>query len=178
MFIDAYLALVTAAGAGTATEVTLPGYNRQPISFGQPVNGICFSATAFSFGQAFMPNGVVGRAIYDAPTGGNLLLVLPFPIPLAGTRLPRDSGDQNFLRLAFSALTGVMTGAAYTGRIAADAAAGLTSDRCDIVTMNDLSQSMSSPRPLINTATMTAGVTLSINRGVLQAASLVPAGTE
>ena len=177
MFIDAYLALATAVSAGTITECALPGYARQPISFGEAVDGIAFSSTPFSFGMAIRA-GAVGRAIYDAPTGGNLLLVLPFPTPLASARLPWDSGEAGHLRLFFSALQQSHRGAAFTGRIAPGAAAGLCSDAFDVVNGNDLSQSPGNPRPLINTAAITAGVALSINRGVLQAASLVPAGTE
>ena len=40
-----------------------------------------------------------GRAIYDAPTGGNLLLVMPFATPYARGRLPWDAGDVGHLRL-------------------------------------------------------------------------------
>ena len=177
MFIDGYLALATAATAGAITECALSGYARQPISFSEPVDGIAFSSTPYSFGMAIRA-GAVGRAIHDAPSGGNLLLVMPFPTPLAGARLPWDSGEAGHLRLLFSALQQSHRGAAFTGRIAAGAAAGLCSDAYDVANGNDLSQSQGNPRPLINTAAMTAGVALSISRGVLQAASLVPAGTE
>ncbi len=189
MFIDGYLALATAVGPGTATECALPGYARQPIAFSDPVDGIAFNANPFTFGMALRA-GAVGRAIYDAPTGGNLLLVLPFPTPIATGRLPWDSGEAGFLRLFFTALQQVHRGASYTGRIAAGAMAGLCSDSADVVSPSDTSGRtpglapgaydplMGNPRPLINTATMTAGVALSLNRGVLEAAALVPAGQE
>ena len=189
MFIDGYLALATAIAGASVTECTLAGYARQPISFNDPTDGIAFSANAFSFGQALRA-GAVGRAIYDAPTGGNLLLVLPFPVPLATGRLPWDAGEAGHLRLFFTALQQIHRGAAYTGRIAAGAMAGLCSDAYDLVNPVDVSGRtsgitgtaydplMGNPRPLINTATMLAGVALSINRGVLQASAEVPAGVE
>ena len=177
MFIDGYLALATAVGAGSITECALTGYARQPISFGEPQDGIAFSANPYTFGQA-VRSGAVGRAIFDAPSAGNLLLVMPFPTPIARDRLPWDSGETSHIRLFFTALQQSHRGAAYTGRIAAAAMAGLCSDANDIISRNDITQSLGNPRPLINTAMMTAGVALSINRGVLQASSLVPAGTE
>lgn len=177
MFIDGYLALATAVSAGGATEFSGSGYARQPIAFGDPVDGVAFSAVPYSFGMALRAFPA-GRAIYDAPTGGNLLLVLPFPTPTATGRLPWDAGEAGHLRLFFTALQQSHRGAAYTGRIAAGGMAGLCSDAYDLVNPVDLSQDPANPRPLIRTATMTAGVALSINRGVLQAAALVPAGTE
>jgi hypothetical protein len=162
MFIDGYLALATAVSAGAATEFSGGGYARQPIAFG---------------------------AVYDAPTGGNLLLVLPYPTPIASGRLPWDAGEAGHLRLFFTALGSIHRGASYTGRITSGAMAGLCSDAYDVVNPVDVSGRtsgagpfndplMGNPRPLINTATMTAGVALSVARGVLQAAAEVPAGTE
>ena len=176
MFIDGYLALCSATGAGTATELTAAGYGRQPIAFGDPENGISFSTIPYSFGMGV--RGAVGRAIFDAPTGGNLLLVLPFPTPIARGRLPWDSGDRGHLRLFFTALQSLYRGGSYTGRIAAGAMAGLCSDMYDVVNQTDIGQVMGQVRPLINTATMTAGVALSVSRGVLEASVAVPAGTE
>jgi hypothetical protein len=189
MFIDGYLALATAVSAGAITEFSGGGYARQPIAFGDPVDGVTFSAVPYTFGQAVRLGTVAGRAIYDAPTGGNLLLVLPYPTPIATGRLPWDAGDAGHLRLFFTALGSIHRGASYTGRLAAAAMAGLCSDAYDVVNPVDVSGRtagaspfydplMANPRPLINTATMTAGVALSVARGVLQAAAEVPAGTE
>ena len=190
MFIDGYLALATAVSPGAITEFSGSGYGRQSIAFGDPVDGVCFSAVPYTFGQAVRLGTVAGRAIFDAPTGGNLLLVLPFPTPIASGRLPWDAGEAGHLRLFFTALGSIHRGASYTGRIAAGAMAGLCSDAYDVVNPVDVSgrtpglspfQSdplMANPRPLINTATMTTGVALSVARGVLQAAAEVPAGTE
>ena len=79
MFIDAYLALCSAVSPGAATELMVPGYARQPIGFNDPVDGVTVSAVPYAFGMTV--RGAVGRAIYDAPTGGNLLLVCPFATP-------------------------------------------------------------------------------------------------
>ena len=178
MFIDGYLALCSTVGAGTATELAVPGYARQPIAFGEPEDGVCFSTVPYTFGQAvrWMNNGQqlfpapVGRAIYDAPTGGRLLLVLPFPQPFAPGRLPWDAGDPGHLRLFFTALQQTHRGAAYTGQIPAGAMAGLCNDGYDVVTLHDIGQVQGQERPLINTGTMTAGVGLTMTRGVLAAA--------
>ena len=44
MFIEGYLALCSALGTGTATELSgVTGYARQPIAFGEPVDGVTFS---------------------------------------------------------------------------------------------------------------------------------------
>ena len=178
MFIDGYLALCGTVGTGTATEVTgVPGYVRQPISFGEPTNGVTVNANAYSFGMGtrWTNNGIAlyptpaGRAIFDAPSGGNLLLVLPFAS--TSGRLPWDMGDAAHIQLQLSALAGFPRGASFTGRIAAGAAAGGCSDRFDIVNPGNISQ-------YVNTAVMTAGVALSIKRGILQAAAMVPAGSE
>ena len=85
---------------------------------------------------------------------GNLLLVLPFPMPIASGRLPWETGEAGHLRLFFTALQQAHRGAAYTGRIAAGAMAGLCSDAYDVVNPVDLSQDPANPRPLIRTATM------------------------
>ena len=189
MFIDGYLALATAVSPGAITEFLGGSYARQPIAFGDAVDGVAFSAVPYTFGQAVRLGTVAGRALYDAPTGGNLLLVLPLPTPTASGRLPWDAGEAGHLRLFFTALGSIHRGGSYTGRVAAGAMAGLCSDAYDVVNPSDLSGRtpgagpfndplMSTPRPLINTATMTAGVALSVDRGVLQAAVSVPAGTE
>lgn len=157
------------------TELTAPGYSRQPIQFNNAVAGVCFSANAYSFGSTV--RGAVGRAIYDAPSGGNLLLVMPFAMPTAPARLPWDSGAQGHLRLFLTALQPYLSGRAYTGRLSAGAVIGAASDLHDLVNAADLSQDPANPPPLINLAPLSAGVALSINRGVLQAASMVPAGT-
>jgi hypothetical protein len=190
MFIDGYLGLLTAISGTTVTECSQAGYARQPIAFGDPVDGIAFSAIPFTFGMGLKGTGAVGRGIYDAPTGGNLLLILPYPTPLASGRLPWDAGEAGHLRLFFTALASTHRGGAFTGRIAAAAMAGLCSDAYDVVNPVDVSGRTpglqpgqfdpltANPRPLINTATMTAGVALSVARGVLQASALVPAGSE
>ncbi len=179
MFIDGFLGLATSVTPQGITEWagSTPPYARQPVSFGEPVNGICYSASPYTFGQGSR-GGVMGRALYDAPAGGNLLLFWPFPTPLAPDRLGWDSGDQGYLRLAFSALAGYPRGAAFTGRFAAGAVVGSASDRNDVVSVADTSVDPANPRPRINVSPLYAGVALSIARGVLQAASAVPSGSE
>ena len=176
MFIDAYLALISAAGPGSCVEVTTPGYARQAIAFSVPTDGVSMSSIPYGFGM--LRTGAIGRAIYDAPTGGNLLLVLPFPTPLSTWRPLWDGGDVGVIRLVFTVMAGIHRGAAYTGRLAAGTEMGTCSDLYDIGGPTDVSQGLGNPRLAIATATMTAGVALSIARGTLTAASNVPAGVE
>jgi len=166
MFVDGYLALCSAVGAGAATEITAPGYARQPISFSTPRNGISVNAEPWSFGYS-LPGPYAGRALYDAPTGGNLLLVLPFaeprPQPQGG---PCDAGDVGSIRVSFAALAGFQNGAAFKGTVAAGALAGTCWDDADVI------------GPVVQgggyavqqrTSPLSAGVALTINRGILEA---------
>lgn len=177
MFIDGFLALCTSVSVGACVELTGAGYNRQPIAFGEPLNGVTVNCIPFSFGANLRPSGLAGRAIFDAPTGGNLLMVMPFPAGHAQGTL-WDSGDVGFLRLAFAALAGIARGQSATLRLAAGSVIGSCNDSFDIVNNFDLTVDRANPRPQINLAQLTAGVALSVNRGVLQAASLVPTGVE
>lgn len=143
MFISGFLGLLTAASQGAGTEYGGTGYYRQPISFCRPKNGVCHSAVPYNFGMTpSVP--IVGRGIWDAPTGGNLLLVMPFPagivsnagtpapgVPFSVQRMPVDRGDVGHLRLAFAALTAYPDGDAYNSTFAAGSILGATSDGND-----------------------------------------------
>lgn len=163
MFLAGFLALGQPTGPGQFTETTQLGYARQPIIFGDVVDGNCFNSNAYTFGMTV--RGFSGRAIYDAPAGGNLLLVLPFPTPLAPGRLPWDTLDAGTLRLTFTAMQPYHNGLAYTGTILAGAVAGTCNDAADI--QNTAQSVAGNPLPIINTAPMTAGVGLTITRGTV-----------
>jgi hypothetical protein len=125
-FIDGFLAQCTAVGTGTCTETTAAGYLRQPVYFTTPVRGVAPLGTAFTFGPAGVGT-FAGRAIYDAPTGGNLLFVLPFAAPLVAPS-PGDHLDVGAMKLTFTALVPYLLGETYLGTAAAAAAVGFTSD--------------------------------------------------
>ena len=116
---------------------------------------ICPTPRPGTFGINFAGT-VVGRAIYDAPTGGNLLMVLPLVTTVVAGPSNLDAGDVARIRPTLTALVPYQNGDAYTGRVAAATAMGTTYEG----------------------ATVTSGVALSINRGVLQASATVPTGNE
>ncbi|MBV9859878.1 MAG: hypothetical protein JO038_07240 [Alphaproteobacteria bacterium] len=145
-FISGFLGLCSAVALGTATEVMTPGYSRQPISFdaprltgldeGLPAGSMVVSrnSRAWSFG-ALGAGPLAGRAIYDAPTGGQLLLVLPYgsgprPAPMNG---PVDSGQPGDISLIFSGVQPLGDAAeAWSGTYPAGAVIGTCFDTNDI----------------------------------------------
>ncbi|MDT7952385.1 MAG: hypothetical protein RQ966_12855 [Acetobacteraceae bacterium] len=175
-FIDGYLAACSAVGLGTCTEMTGAGYTRAAMRFSDPVDGTCVNAGAWSFGQSLTAQ-IAGRAIFDAPTGGNLLLVMPLSTPRALATLgPQDNGGPGDLTLVFSALEGWANGAAFSGTLAAGAAVGICYDRLD-----QLGTYATPPTPAAGVAviptrggylavrpsTVSAGAALTIRRGLL-----------
>jgi len=185
MFISGFLALCSATGTGTCTEFPSGGYARQPIAFGTPKGGLTVNSTPFSFGYPGLPEQVAGRAIYDASTGGNLLLVLPFaaPRPLPGGG-PVDAGDVGYIRLLFSAMAAFPDADAFTGTLAAGAISGQCYDSGDIVGTFSTAPNAASGVTLypiggqqlaVRASSLSTGVALTINRGTLQATSSVPA---
>jgi hypothetical protein len=156
VFINGFLALGTSPSAGAFTEASnsggTTGYARQPISFGKAVKGVCYNAIPWTFGQG--PRGFTCRAIYDAPTGGNLTMIMPFPTPLAAGRLPWDFGDPD--------------GDAFTGTLAAASVIGVCNDSYDVVNqVGNVVPNSGTYAPVINTAVLYSGVALTITRGVL-----------
>jgi len=170
MFIDGFLALCPTIGPGVCTEPTAAGYLRQPISFARSVNGVSVSSIPFSFGTAISSVGpFAGRAIFDAPTAGNLLMVLPFPTPRApGGRIP-DSGDVAAIRLLFDALAAYPNGDAFSGTFAAGATIGQTYDELALRVPSTIQVDGGHYVLNANLMPITAGVALTIQRGSLRA---------
>lgn len=168
-FINGFLALCSAVGTGTATEMTAPGYARQPISFASPKKGVSVSSRPYSFGTPGLGAAMAGRAIYDAPTGGNLIAVMPFasprPVPQGG---PTDAGDAGWLTLVFTALAAYPDGDAYSGTVAAGAVIGICYDEAAVISRNAVA-SPSGYQLQVNSAPLSAGVGLTITRGTLRA---------
>lgn len=72
-----YLGLFTSdpTDAGTGTEVSGGGYARQAVTFSAPSNGSTSNSAEVLFPQATANWGTVTHVgIFDAATGGNLLL--------------------------------------------------------------------------------------------------------
>ena len=187
MFVDGFIAPCSAIGASTVTEISTGG--RQRVGFNllpsylagvgsaRAVTNRAANATSFGFpfGTFTYSTMVVGFAVFDAVSGGNLLLIIPFgsgtrPAAALSAFGPWQPGDL--------VLEGVAFDPAYSGAIAAGATAGSCYDRSDIVGPR-------TPEPgeaqgpdgyvmLINRGTLTASVALAVNRGVLQAASTLP----
>ena len=98
---DGYLAECTAVATGSCTELTGGSYARQPISFQDAVKGVSNSSVPYSFGGG-AAGTIVGRAVYDAPTGGNLMLVIPLATPVVSP--PVDQSDVGAIKLTITAL--------------------------------------------------------------------------
>ncbi len=170
-FIDGFLGLLSAAGTGTATEVVTTGYQRQPISFSTPRSGRSVSSMPFGFGFLGRTGTIFGRAVFDAPTGGRLLLVLPVatprPFPLGG---PTDAAEAGHIHLQFDALAQFPAGDAFTGGLAAGTMVGTVFDETDVVSRNAVvDPTTGSYRLIANAASLSTGVALTITRGVLAA---------
>lgn len=185
-YVDAYVGLCTAAGTGTATELIGSGYQRQSIAFNvispylagvgsaRAMTGRAVNATSITFQGGSAPAGTVlaGRAIYDAPTAGNLLLVLPFG---SGPRTVAPSGPVDFIDATQITLEGASFTQAFSGQFIAGATLGTCYDAKDIIGPR-------TPAPgelqdgfgyvlIVNRAVLSCGVSLVVNRGVLQSAS-------
>ncbi len=143
--IDGWLGQCAAVTALTCTEPTAPGYARQPVSFATLGKGLTVNATPFTFGQAPLPV-VAGRAIFDAPTGGHVLVVLPLAAPYT-VPANGDQADVGGLRFTFAALATYTAAEAFTGSFASGAVLGATPDG----------------------STVTAGTNETMTRGVLAA---------
>ncbi len=170
MFVDGFLALCPTVSVGACTEPSASNYYRQPISFSRSVNGTSVSSIGFNFGQGVSSAGpFAGRAVFDAPTGGNMLFVLPFPAPrVLGGRIP-DAGDVGAIRLLFDALASYPNSDAYSGTFAAGATLGETFDEGSLRVPPMILLDNGHYIPNANLMPITAGVALTITRGVLRA---------
>jgi hypothetical protein len=142
---DGYLADCSAITATSCTELSSAGYARQPISFGDAVKGVSRNTVPYSFGSTGS-GSIVGRALFDAPTGGNLVAVIP--LATAITAPPVDQADSGTITLNVAALAAYQVGRSYSGTIAAGATIGTSGDG----------------------STVTAGIKDAIRQGYLTAA--------
>jgi hypothetical protein len=144
---DGYLAECSAVTATTCTEPTATGYTRQPISFNGIGGGTVVSASPYTFPPvATATISLAGRAIFDAPAGGNLLAV----VPLASAATTPSYGD----RAEAGAIRFTIPG--YAGAINADTISALWPAGTTIGTTPDGSA-------------VTAGVNVQMARGKAQA---------
>ena len=122
MFIDGYLGqLVPVSGGAGYAEMAVAGYARQPVSFGRPASGTSLMSSAFNFGAAASRGTLYGRAIYDAPTAGNLLLLLPCATSRALGGPFYEGRGVGGIVLMFDLLAGLADGNAFTGLLNANA---------------------------------------------------------
>ena len=177
-FVDGFLGLATAISGGSVTEASGAGYQRQQIAFSIPKAGMSGSSKPYTFGPAFgsgVSGQLVGRAVYDSPSGGNLLLIMPFPstrpLPASG---PLDMGDDGFLSLTFTAMQSFPDGSAYSGSWTAGSAIGTCYDRAGVLGPSGMVQGGGYVPASIASTTLTCGANLVIVRGVLQATSTFP----
>jgi hypothetical protein len=168
-FFDGYLSLCSAVGTGTATEVA--GVVRVPMSFSVPKNGVSVNTRSWNFGAGYYLTGpYAGRALYDAPTGGRLLLVMPFYAPRAQPGSgPADNGDVADINLLITALAGYPDASAYTGTLTASTAIGTTWDAKEVLsTVAVLPTNLSGYTTLTNASPLSVGpATLNVARGVV-----------
>lgn len=119
--ISGFVGLLTAldpAGGTAVVEASGAGYGRQPVRFGTAVSGISKLSAPYSFGSAKVGQ-TVGRGIWSAPSGGYLLLVLPYG---NGPRLqpsgaPVDSQDVGGITLSIVSMAAYPDGEAFSGTI-------------------------------------------------------------
>lgn len=174
MFIDAYLGLIATFGSGSATEVAVGGYNRQPISFSVPTDGACTNATSWSFGNVFagaVQPTLAGLGIYESASAGRLLLAWPFSVPRQFLpNYPPRSGDTGTLRLTFAALQSIRNGAAFTGNVPATTVIGQAWDDLDQVGHYADPGGVVPTRQFAKNA-LSSGVGLALVRGLLSGAA-------
>jgi hypothetical protein len=180
-FVDGWVGLCSLTGPGAVTELAAAGYARQPVSFslvapawsGEGASRALMpraTNSTFGFPYALANNATApaGRAVWDAPVGGNLLLILPYgggartrPVELC------EAGDLVLEGLAF-----VST---YSGQVASGATLGACYDKADIIgPRTPAVGEVQGPGGFVvvkNTGIITAGVALALNRGVLQSAA-------
>jgi hypothetical protein len=184
MFIDGFLSICSAAGSGAVTE--MGSQPRQPISFSLPefrhpitgAYGVSRNTTRVSF--TYSVTGLVACfGLFDAPTGGNLLLALPLYAPRGpiggGRSYVADVGDLN---ISIEAMATNPNAGSYSGAVAADAQLGEFWDIAQIIGPGSTTPAPGAYQPAgghvpqaVNSMPATAGVALAIFRGTLAAAS-------
>lgn len=178
-FISGFLGLCTVVGAGTASEVSASGYARQPIAFAMPVSGVSVNVRPWDFGLVNESPPIVGRAVYDAPTGGNLLLVLPHAAARAPSGGSTDRGDGGDITLNITAFASYPDGGAFNGNFAAGASLGICYDKAEIVGWASTQPNAVSGVTVLSrgglylqvqASTLTTGAGLTITRGMAVAA--------
>ena len=182
-FISGFLGLCSAYSPGACTEVAAAGYARQPISFGSPRFGLCVNSRPFGFQAGLGIAQVAARAVYDAPTGGNLLVVMPHATPRGVGRGQTDGGDVGYITLLFNALVNFPDGEAYSASIASGATVGQCYDALEVIGTTSAppaTQAGMTTYPLAGNlflstlaSSVTSGAALVMRRGVLQAQSTV-----
>ena len=111
MLLSGFLGQCSATATGSCTEVAATGYARQPVSFSNlssstassVVTAYSLLASPYSFAQS-LTGAIMGHAVYDALTGGNLIAVIPYAA--AYTPSTGDHGDVGSLSFTVAAASG------------------------------------------------------------------------
>lgn len=178
--VSGFLGLLTAIDGAAVTEVAVPGYARQPVSFSTPRAGASVSETAYDFGP-LQVQPVVGRALFTTPGAGafSCLLIMPHARPRPPAGPSADRGEAGYLHLVLSALAAFPDGQAYSGSFAAGASLGWCYDRDEEIGWSSTAPNIVSgitvfPRNgmflQVSASPLTAGATLTIASGVLSVA--------
>ncbi|WP_155300691.1 phage tail fiber protein [Deinococcus kurensis] len=84
VWVALYVSDPTDAGGGLEAGGADPDYARVPVTFSEPLDGVCSNVDAVSFPVASAPWGTVTHlGVMDAAAGGNLLVHGPLPAPKA-----------------------------------------------------------------------------------------------
>lgn len=95
-FFNGWIGYGTAVAGGVLAEPADPAYARRPYVLGDMDNGIVRDVGSGTAGPATVGWGTIGYAgLFDAQTGGNLLLWMPLPAPCivgVGNTITSDTG--------------------------------------------------------------------------------------
>lgn len=101
IFFSGWIGYGTAVQAGVLLEPVDPSYARRPFVLGDVDSGIVSDVGSGTVGPASVAWGVIGfAALFDAQSGGNLLLWMPMPVPatisVGGTITSGTAGNRFF----------------------------------------------------------------------------------
>ena len=100
IFFNGWIGYGSAVQAGVLAEPADAAYARRPFVLGDLDNGIVADVGGGTVGPAGAAWGAIGfAALFDAQTGGNLLLWFPLPVPVAvqaGGTITSGGGGNRF----------------------------------------------------------------------------------
>jgi hypothetical protein len=131
-----FLSDCTAVTATSCTELTATGYSRQPIAMTDMVYGKTVNSIPFSFLQT-ATGTVVGRGLYDALTGGNLIAVIPLATSIS-LSTPGDRGDVGAIAFTLTSQATIFSSKFSQGTLTSGATIGTSSDGSSVTAATGL----------------------------------------